>query len=311
MKPNDIQGKTILIASLNWGFGHVSRCIDIIGQLNKNNKVIVAASPNQKEIFQQYFSALQFEKLIDYPFTFKGKGNFAWDLVNNSFKLNKTRKKEEVLCDHLVKKYKVDIVISDHRFGFKSKHCTSIFLTHQTKLALPFPLSLSNRYFQYLINKFDKIWLVDDMKIRLSGSLAKNINSDKCIYIGLLSRFRIVECSPQNKIYNTLLISGPEEYWEQLLNHFKKEEIDYVLGPEKLRNRIERFKKSIFLSTNNWVGADKIILNSKKIFSYCGYSTLMDTHFLNCEIDCIPCPGQYEQIYLSKKMPLTGHLKDR
>lgn len=303
MKPKEIHGKIILVSALNWGYGHVSRCIDLIRILEQSNKIIIACSLNQKIIFKQFFPNVIFENLDEYPFAFGGKGNFVWDLFRNSSQLNKVRNKESEVCNEIVKKHHVDIVISDHRFGFRSTQCLSIFMTHQTKLALPFPLSLSNKYFQYLINKFDIIWLVDDLSIKLSGELSENINKKKSHYIGLLSRFRTIEFNPNNKIYNTIIISGPEEYWDHLLSKFQNQKIDYIVGPEKARNNIESIRNINFMSTTSWTEADEIIINSKKIYAYCGYTSLMDFHFLKCDYHCIPCPGQYEQVYLAKKSP--------
>lgn len=305
MKPEDVHDKIILIASLNWGFGHVSRCIDLVYRLNSNNKIIIACSEVQQTIFRTYFNNLVYEQLDGYPFKFNNKGNFIKDLFLSMKVLTKHLKLENEKCDELVLKHGVNLVISDHRFGFRSIHSKSIFLTHQTNLAIPFPYSLSNLLFRRLMNKFNHIWIVDNQSLRLAGSLSK-IYQQKSLYIGLLSRFNHHNDKQYVKTNTTLLLSGPEAYWEYLLDHYRNIAFDYIVGPESAKKHVTKFISSHFIASNDWENCDAVLLKSKKVYSYCGYTTLMDSLVLNCELHCIPCPGQYEQKYLAKKNAPRG-----
>ena len=71
--------------------------------------------------------------------------------------------------------------------------------------------------------------------------------------------------------------------------------------------KLESIEKNINLLSNDEMSEDEIrtnlnILNARRIFGYCGYSTLMDLKQLGCEFNLIACPGQLEQLYLQKKV---------
>jgi hypothetical protein len=54
---------------------------------------------------------------------------------------------------------------------------------------------------------------------------------------------------------------------------------------------------------------DELLLRTKKIYGYFGYTTLMDIEILNCDSHLIASPGQLEQEYLetlSKKKSRTN-----
>ncbi len=90
MKPEFIKNKTILLSPLNWGMGHVARCIPLVHQLiEQENRVVIACNEAQKKIFFNYFPNLDYENHEGYPFKFKGKGYFEKDLLLRLFKLNK------------------------------------------------------------------------------------------------------------------------------------------------------------------------------------------------------------------------------
>ncbi|HMS66714.1 MAG TPA: formate dehydrogenase accessory sulfurtransferase FdhD, partial [Saprospiraceae bacterium] len=68
-------GKTIVVAPLNWGLGHASRCIPLINQaLSQNNKVIIASDGIALNLLRKEFPKLKFYELpaydIKYPFSF-------------------------------------------------------------------------------------------------------------------------------------------------------------------------------------------------------------------------------------------------
>ena len=295
-----IESKRILISPLNWGFGHVSRCLALLQSLSQRNEVIIAVNQEQKNVFLEYYPHLTYVHHEGYPFKFNGDGRFIRDLARSLKKLNQFRKEEALNCTKLVEKYSIDLVISDHRFGFYSPKCTSVFMTHQTNLALPFPYSMSNLIFRKLMKRFDKIWLVDDLMVNLSGKLSYIGRLKKVEHIGFLSRFKHLE--KMEKKYSVLLLSGPEIYWEFLIKTYSGRKIDIVIAPKKTKAVDLLTPKAQAFITNDWKKTDRYLSQAKKIYSFCGYSTLMDFYFLKCDFECVPCPGQFEQMYLAKKM---------
>lgn len=309
MLPTDLFGKTILISPLNWGMGHVSRCIPLIKKLKtQNNQIILACNEIQRTVFESYVgSNVQFIKHEGYPFHFNGLGHFVKDILMNLKKLKNRHTSELLKMDELVEKHNIDLIISDHRYGFRSEKCICIFMTHQLILPLPWYFSPAQMWHKKQISKFDFQWIVDDQEKRLAGKLSDNNGFLNSKYIGLLSRFDY-DFSKREKLYQgVLLISGPTEYNQNLIESFKKQlvsgEINFIIGNDESFKVFKSFNLTTkFHNSIDWNNTDEIIIQSKKIFGYCGYSTLMDIQYLKCETDLIACPGQLEQLYLQKKV---------
>ena len=56
----------MLVAPLDWGLGHASRCVPVIDALLKNeNEVLIAADGGIKILLENEFPDLQFVNLLD------------------------------------------------------------------------------------------------------------------------------------------------------------------------------------------------------------------------------------------------------
>lgn len=308
MYPTEIFEKKILISPLNWGMGHVSRCIPLIKRLKKqNNEIFIACSEIQREVFESYFhQEITYVHHEGYPFRFKGRGNFILDSVINLKKLQKRHKQELLEVYNIVDNYGIDIVISDHRYGFRSEKCTSIFMTHQLQLPLPWYLKIIQARHAKLVSKFNFQWIVDDESQRLAGKLSSNKNFPNAIFIGLLSRFEdLIPSKAREK--SVLIVSGPSSYYSKLFDYYnskiKNDDIELIIGNDESFEILKNINKNVnFHNAKNWKYTDNLILNAKRIYGYCGYSTLMDIKQLGCEFNLIACPGQLEQLYLQKKV---------
>jgi spore coat polysaccharide biosynthesis predicted glycosyltransferase SpsG len=308
MYPTKLSCKRILISPLNWGQGHVSRCIPLIKRLkNQRNELFIACNKNQREIFETYLNLdLTYINHEGYTFKFGGKGRFVLDILFNLKVLLARHKSELKEVSALVKQHNIDLIISDHRYGFRSEKCTSIFMTHQLQLPLPWYLKPAQIWHKKQVSNFNFQWVVDDEKKRLAGKLSNIEGFNKSQYIGLLSRFDRMP-NDQLKIHDgILLISGPLEYCKNLIKTFEKQldsgAINLIIGNKDAYEVYKSFGlKQPFFISNNWLNSDELIKQSRKIYGYFGYSTLMDLEFLNCDSELIACPGQFEQLYLQKK----------
>jgi uncharacterized protein (TIGR00661 family) len=308
MYPTDIFGKKILISPLNWGMGHVSRCIPLIKKLaRQNNQIFIACSDSQRIVFESYFEKeITYILHEGYPFRFKGRGNFILDSVFNLKKLKKRHEQELIEVNKLIDDYGIDIVISDHRYGFRSDKCTSIFMTHQLQLPLPWYLKAIQAPHKSLVSKFNFQWIVDDEFQRLAGKLSDNQNFPNSMFIGFLSRFEDL-MSEKVREKGVLIVSGPTSYYSQLFEYYnskiKSGEIELIIGNDKAFEILKKINEKVnFHNSKNWKDTDNFIVNAKRIFGYCGYSTLMDIESLKCESHLIACSGQLEQLYLQKKV---------
>ena len=73
---SNIQNKTVIVAPLDWGLGHATRCIPIIKELQKNNKCIIATSGRAYELLQQEFPTITTEKIPAYNIAY-GKNKLS------------------------------------------------------------------------------------------------------------------------------------------------------------------------------------------------------------------------------------------
>jgi hypothetical protein len=198
--PEEIKNKRILISPLNWGMGHVSRCIPLIDIFNKNgNAIYIAADELQQSIFRQYFPDVFYIDHGGYPFRFREQGNFGLDLARQ-FRPLQSRLKDELLqTEQLVKDHNIDVVVSDHRYGFLSSNAYSVMLTHQLNLPVKLYENWVQNMHHRLIGKFDEIWVPDTVNSDYAGELSRNQKDFRATYIGHLSRFSIYEKGPCNE----------------------------------------------------------------------------------------------------------------
>jgi hypothetical protein len=303
MLPSEIKNKHILLSPLNWGMGHISRCIPLIDLFLKNgNTVFVAGEKDQQQILQQYFPKITYIDHEGYPFKFGSQGNFAMDLAKQFFPLKKRLKTELEEVDHLVDLHKIDIVISDHRYGFRSNKVHSIILSHQLNLpARRFEGLIQKMHYEFL-HKYDEIWVPDTERSDYSGELSINKQGFNAHYIGCLSRFSLYTERVEKTIDEVIIVSGPmvyaKKFLEEQLMAVRPEGIKIVLiAPKQLLEGLKH-DHIILQSSEDWLASDQQILRAKKIVARCGYSTLMDLIVLKVPFSITPTPGQREQEYL-------------
>ena len=91
--------KRILVAPLNWGLGHATRCIPIIHALLANDfEPIIASDGIALELLKKEFPKLSAFELPSYNITYSKKANsFKIKLIKDSPHLLKTIKREKKL----------------------------------------------------------------------------------------------------------------------------------------------------------------------------------------------------------------------
>lgn len=301
MLPTDIKKQRVLLSPLNWGMGHVSRCIGLIDILLRNdNSVFIACSADQQAIFQQYFKDVTFIDHDGYPFEFGGKGKFSLDLLKSFAALKKRQNEERIQVENYVDFFQIDIIISDHRYGFRSKKVKSIFLTHQLNLPLKWYERWVKEIHRAYLRAFEEIWVLDTEDSKYAGDLSRNKAGLNVQYIGILSRFGRYVLKESKTIDKLIVVSGPsiyaKQFLEQQLESFKTDEDHNVLiAPKEI---VDAFKIENIHPSNDWLKCDDYFLSSKKLISRSGYSTLMDAICLEIPCEITATPGQAEQEYL-------------
>lgn len=300
MLVSDVQNQRIIYACLNWGKGHVARSIGLIQELiSLNNEVLLAGDKVQLAIFKNYFPNQKCVEIESYPFDFKGEGFFLKDLFRTRKSIQKRILDEHAELEVIVTQYEISLVISDHRYGFYSKQCTSVFVTHQVQLALNMWLKPAQFFHNKYMKSFSRIWVMDDESSSLAGKLSKSRGRKNVDYIGFYSRFmnnKIIR--PVGKL-DVVICNGPQPYDEHLFLKYKNDLQKIIICPEYL---VEKYKRKNTVSSKNWTSCDEVIMRATRIYAFCGYSTLMDLKFLTCDYKLFPTKGQTEQQYLFKRL---------
>jgi uncharacterized protein (TIGR00661 family) len=306
--------KRILVAPLNWGLGHATRCIPIINALITHNfEPIIASDGVALELLKKEFPLLEAINLPSYKVTYSKKGkNFKLKLLKDSPKMLKAIKAEKAQIKDLIKTTQIDGIISDNRLGVYSKKVPSVFISHQLNVLSGSTTWLSSKMHQHIIKKFDECWVPDVSKEpSLSGRLGHLENfSIPLKYLGVISRFNPI--SIEKKYDLMVLLSGPEPQRTMLEEHLLEELKTYKGQLLFVKGKIEA-EQSIQQNSNTTVinfmrsEALEIALNeSEMVLSRSGYTTVLDLAKLGKKAFFIPTPGQFEQEYLAERLDEKG-----
>lgn len=304
----------VLIAPLDWGLGHATRCIPIIKAFQLlHYEVIIAADGSSAKLLTNEFPELRVVYLdgyhIQYASTAKG---LPWKLFLQIPKILSSIKKEHQWLDTIIEKEKIDLIISDNRYGLCTKKIPCVFITHQLLIKTPF--KNLDRLIQKInygyINRFTACWVPDASgENNIGGILShpKLLPSIPVHYLGILTRMKRNDETTMLFDY-CFLLSGPEPQRSILENKILKSiskisgSIIIVRGLPESDGFIEVPKNvQVFnhLPTNE---LSNIISLSKLIICRSGYTSIMELIGLNKKAILIPTPGQTEQEYLAQKL---------
>lgn len=302
----------ILVAPLDWGLGHATRCIPIIQSLlARDAEVWLAGEGPQKELLQQEFPKLPFLQLDGYRVKYSTSAiGLLLSIFPQTHKILSAIKKESAWLKKAVAEHGFDAVISDNRYGLYHPSATCIFITHQ--LAIKSPLGrwtekiLQRRNYNY-INHFTECWVPDtESDNNLAGALSHPEKKPvvPVRYIGTLSRFQITNAE-EKKNHLLIILSGPEPQRTILEDKILQEIAHYPATATIVRGLPG--SDSIIPSTGmirvyNHLPAgelNKQIQQAEYIIGRCGYSSVMDIVKMQKKSILIPTPGQTEQEYLA------------
>ena len=313
----NIKHKKFLICVLNWGIGHASRVIPIIHLLLKYGQTVYIASDGDAlALLRREFPDLEYCELPPYnPIYQKGSSGMMRTILFQMPKFSKAIRQEHIMVERLVKEKRIDIVISDNRYGCYSNRVRSILITHQINIQMPKMYSFLEPFVNYYnwqqIKRFYRVWVPDYKDDRnLTGDLSVS-NTVVRRYIGQLSRMQVSpDVEPQYDIM--VLLSGPEPQRSifedmmrsQLYQHHGSSLLvrGKPTGSSEIK-KLGRLSEVDFLDTKE---LNIAIQQSALIVSRSGYSTIMDLARLGKNAILVPTPGQTEQIYLAKQLHKRG-----
>ena len=311
----------ILLAPLDWGLGHATRCIPIIRYLiEKKYVVTLAAQGATALLLKSNFPDLKILPIAGYHVEYSRSGSMLpFKILMQVPKILAAIKAERLWLEQIQKQYQFDLVISDNRYGLKIEGLPSVILTHQLLIKSGcgslFDQLLCRIHFR-ILEKFDSCWVVDRAGADgIGGELShpKNIPVN-ARYIGVLSQLEIPEVEPKMLEGNILvLLSGPEPQRGILEQKIVSQIIStphysYILvggkpgsaAPENLP------QGTIYYAHRNASELASLITSAKLVVCRSGYSTLMDLLHIGKKALLIPTPGQPEQPYLADYLGKQG-----
>lgn len=310
------QPSHILVAPLDWGLGHATRCIPIIhALLQAGCRVSLAADGPPARLLQEAFPQLTMHRLPGYGIHF-GKGHVLRSLLQQVPAIVKAIRAEHAWLQQLQATQHFDAVISDNRYGLYHAACPSILITHQLQPAMPkgwgWLQALARKFFYQRIEKFTACWVPDEANTTaaLSGILGYPSVMPRIPvhYVGWLSR---MQAQPeQATAYDVMmLLSGPEPQRSMLENRLLQQLMHF---PQKailvrgLPNADDATHYNLpHVTVHNHLPTAALqtaMLQSGYIVCRGGYSTLMDAYTLRKKCLLIPTPGQTEQEYLAQTL---------
>ena len=299
---------SILVAALNWGLGHASRCIPVIKALIEMGFEPILASDGAAFLFlKKEFPQLKFEELPSYNISYPENGQeFRKRMIFSLPKIKKAINAEKKQTEELIEKYDLKGIISDNRLGVRSKKIPSVIISHQLQLFTGSTTFFSTKLHQFYLSKFDEIWIPDTENHFLSGKMSQSKFLKNKKFIGGLTRF---DSSEKEKKYDVLaLLSGPEPQRtlleKKLLQELQKTDkkvllVQGIIAEEQRFSFFKNVEVGNFLLTPQ---LQEIINSSELVLARPGYSTIMDLAKLKKKAFFIPTPGQFEQEYLAKHL---------
>jgi uncharacterized protein (TIGR00661 family) len=306
----DGRNTRVLIAPLDWGLGHTTRCIPIIKQLIQLEcKIYIIADKQSFSLLKKEFPDSVILRYKGYEIKYsRQKKRFVVKLILQVPRVLFRIWNEKKYLKKVIKTHKIDAVISDNRFGMHHKNIPSIYITHQLfiKTGNRFTEYIAQKIHHYFIKKFDTCWVPDEENNGLAGELShpKKLPPN-VVYLGPLSRFSNIQ--NEDDIYDLLVIlSGPEPQrtiFEALVLAQMQDlegSILLVRGLPDETTKPAGFKNVVIENHLTANEMNSVLSKSKLVVCRSGYTSVMDLSILGKKAILIPTPGQTEQEYLAR-----------
>lgn len=310
---NGQKKRRILLAPLDWGLGHATRCIPVVRSLQENgHEVVLAADGAAAALLSSEFPGIEIKSLKGYGIRYSKNALLFGSMLQQLPGILNSIRYEQQWLSELLQKEQFHLIISDNRPGFYSKHVQSVYITHQLLINSGKGKAL-NRLLQHLhsryMKQFHEVWVPDlEGSQNLAGELAHPVKPLlHPVYLGLLSRMQPIVSEIKYSLM--ILLSGPEpqrtileeKLIDQLSTYTKT--VLLVRGlPEKHSNTLQL---PSHITVHNHLPAASLqeaMCSSQLIICRSGYTTLMDLIRLKKKAVLIPTPGQPEQEYLAEYM---------
>lgn len=312
--------KRVLVTPLDWGLGHATRCIPVIRLLLKYScTVYIAGSGDSLLLLQKEFPQLATFILPAYKPVYPAGGSMVLKMAMQLPRFVCVIRDEHQAVEDIVTRERIDVVISDNRYGCWSSIAKSIFITHQSNILMPKRFGWLAPWVQStnhrMMRKFSQCWIPDRPgNESIAGNLISFGSFHHTIshrYIGPLSRF--IPSSSRTIQYDLLCIfSGPEPQ-RTILENIVVQQVNKTTIKTLIVRGLPGNIPALKLNTHADVvpfmdskALQEAIESSSTILARSGFSTVMDLTRLGGYVIFIPTPGQTEQEYLAQRLFQKG-----
>jgi hypothetical protein len=290
--------KRVLIAPLDWGLGHATRCIPIIRAfMERDCEVSIATSGPALLLLRREFPLLKFFELEPYSVRYSKSLSVVAAIFWQLGKIRKAIAREHAQLIKIVDENGFDLIVSDNRYGCWSDQVRSVFICHQLNLPMPRGFgwfrAFANRFHNRLVRKFSQVWIPDiPGELCLSGDMIVTHLPSR--YVGILSRFKKEQTALKYDL--AIILSGPEPQRSVLEEIIRRQVPENKLKVVLVRGVVEnevQWKDESGLQVVNFLDSiqlEKMINQSRIIICRSGYSTVMDLASLGKNAILIPTP---------------------
>jgi uncharacterized protein (TIGR00661 family) len=306
--------KKILVVPLDWGLGHATRCIPLIRFLKQTGcQVIIASYGEQLILLNQEFPGIDTIQLKGYNVYYsKLKRLFPLKILWQSPKILLSIRRENKWLKKIIRDFKVDVVISDNRYGLYTKQIHCIFMTHQLHIKTynKWMENIIQKINYSYINRYNECWVPDfEGELNIAGLLSHPLKMPAVPvkYTGPLSRF-VPQKNIEKKYDYLFIVSGPEPQrtiFEKMILKIASQlnrTIMIVRGRPGKGDIPKTAPKCTIVNHLTTEEFQKAFSVSEFIIGRSGYTTIMEILSLQKKSILIPTPGQTEQEYLAQHL---------
>lgn len=308
-------GARILVAPLDWGLGHATRCVPIVrALLALDARPVIGADKGPLALLRDEFPALEAVRIPGVEVRYAKGRSQAWAMAKQFPAMLRSIREEHLRFARLRRDLRLDAVISDQRFGIRADDLPSVLITHQVFPFTPVAQGMMRRINLRHVRRFDRCWIPDEPQAPgLAGSLSHGPGMpSNTRYIGPISRFTEGTGAATVPPYHIVaVISGPEPQ-RTLLERSLTARLPRIEGRHLLvlgkpdAPDAQRIGDLTVVGHLNAQALRAAMQQAELIISRTGYTTLMDLACIGRSALLVPTPGQAEQEYLGELHARTG-----
>ncbi len=310
----------VLVAPLNWGLGHASRCVPLVRRyLAQGDEVLLGGCGESLTLLRRHFPDLQVVELPLLELSYSGGDSQVGAMLRALPKIVRQSIGAHRTLRRLLRDDHLDLVVSDNLFGLWNRRVRSVYITHQLRVLMPgrrkWLEAVASWVHRQVWRHYDEVWIPDyeDPSQALGGIMSHVDYADKRLrYIGTLSRFegcQGMEIESDYKGYDIVaVLSGLEPqrtlFEERICRLYAGGKARVLIVEGKMNCPPTRFRHGNITRVAHLDDTDlaAALLSAGWIISRSGYSSIMDLHalgVLSTKTEVVPTPGQPEQVYLA------------